>query len=345
MVSSRKKKLPRLSARRAKQYAVLTAFLTLFLMASSAQAENQTITEPTDIWFEYSEPTQFTVQTAMSDNTPSDPQLWLYTEESVLLASNDDYYGLQSYLSLQLEAGRYRLRAGVCCGQPDVWRSGEGWNIQYVLISDVVVATTTSTSTTTTTTTVPETTTTVPVTTTTQPVSTTTSTEPAQVEVTSPTTTSVPPTTSTVYLPVPVVTTTTVAPTTTVAIQSTTSSSLPLVEDPSVPQIRDVVTPEDASKLATNPEVLASVSKEQAKEIFEVLNVDELSDSQLEQLVSAVQDAPTEIRKAFEESVNIFGGQVDTYVPVGSNIPVSQRRALIAITTALFAAPIVLKRK
>jgi hypothetical protein len=59
------------------------------------------------------------------------------------------------------------------------------------------------------------------------------------------------------------------------------------------------------------------------------------------ELVSAVQDAPTEVRESFEESINVFGGAVDTYVPIGSTVPVGTRRALIAITimTSLMAIP------
>lgn len=327
------------------------AFLSLFLWSASAQADTQTITEPTDIWFEYNEPTQFTVLTQESGPYGSDPQLWLYTEQGELIISNDDYHSLQSYISIELQAGRYRLRAGVCCGQPDVWNTWGNWNLEYELVSSVIAVSTTTTSTTTTsttttsTTTTSTTTTTLPVTTTTQEVSTTTTTEPVRVEVTNPTTTSMPQTSTTVYLPVPVVTTTTQSPTTTQALQSTTSSSLPVIADSTVPQIRESITPQEATQLATNPEVLKTISSEEATRLFEALNVNEMSSDQLDELVSAVQDAPQEVRKAFEESVNIFGGQVDSYVPVGSTIPVSQRRALIAITAAVFAAPIVLRRK
>lgn len=340
MVYSRKKKLLPPSVRRASQYAALAAFLSLFLWSGSAQADNQIITEPTDIWFEYSEPTQFNVRTYQSGNVNSDPQLWLYTEQNELIITNDDYFGLQSNITVDLQPGRYRLRAGVCCGQPDVWRSGDGWNTEYELSSSVIaVSTTTTTSTTTSTTTTSTTTTT------TQPVQTTTSTEPVQVEVTSPTTTSVFPTTTTVYLPVPVVTTTTAAPTTSTVPQSTTSTTLPVIVDTSLPEVRDVVTPERAVALVTDPEVLAEVSGEEATKLFEVLEMDELSEEQAAQLVEAVQSAPVEVRESFEETINIFGGQVDTYVPLGSTIPVSQRRALIAITAALFAAPVVVQRK
>ncbi|NDF97294.1 MAG: SDR family oxidoreductase, partial [Proteobacteria bacterium] len=62
------------------------------------------------------------------------------------LAQNDDHYGLQSRLEVQVEPGWYRLRAGVCCGNPDAWWSG----VQYDLEANVeaVVPTTSQTTTT-----------------------------------------------------------------------------------------------------------------------------------------------------------------------------------------------------
>ena len=56
-----------------------------------------------------------------------DSQLWLYSADGTLLAVNDDApneYGSTwaSRLSIELEAGTYRLRAGRCCGNPDAWR-------------------------------------------------------------------------------------------------------------------------------------------------------------------------------------------------------------------------------
>ena len=97
-------------------------------------------------------------------------------------------------------------------------------------------------------------------------------------------------------------------------------------------------TPAQAAQLATNPEVLAVASVEQATAIFEALNVNELDDTQIAALVAAVQDAPTEIREAFEDTINIFGEGLDDYVPLGSNIPVGTRRTLIAVTAGLALA-------
>ncbi len=97
-------------------------------------------------------------------------------------------------------------------------------------------------------------------------------------------------------------------------------------------------TQEQAVALATSPEVLATINEEQAEEIFEALDVTALDETQIEQLVAAVQEAPTEVREAFEDKVDIFKNALDDYVPTGSNIPVGERRALIAIGAAVAAA-------
>jgi len=106
------------------------------------------------------------------------------------------------------------------------------------------------------------------------------------------------------------------------------------------------VTPDQAEALASNPEVLAVITEEQATEIFETIEVQQLDETQIAELTAAVQAAPTKVRKAFEKTINIFGG-FDDYVPTGSNIPVGERRTLIAIAagTTLTAAGSKIKRK
>ncbi len=316
------------------------------LLSSSAKAENPIITRPTDVWFEYTETTQFVAQTYQSEGYPSDPQLWLYTEAGELIVSNDDYNGLQSYLSVSLEPGRYRLRAGTCCHQPDVWRDGTSWNVQYELGYGQGSVTTVAELPTTT---LPPTTTTEPPQTTTTTSSTTTTTEVPTTTVapTTTTTSTLPPTTTVPQTVAP--TTTTILPTTTTSSTSTTTSTtttttVPVTTIPEPVVVPPIVSPEQATELATDPEVLAEVTAEEATEIFEALVVEDLSEEQLVALVSAVQDAPDAVRESFEASVNVFGGAVDTYVPIGSTVPVSTRRTLIALTV-ISTMPAVTRRK
>ena len=105
------------------------------------------------------------------------------------------------------------------------------------------------------------------------------------------------------------------------------------------------VTPDQAEALATNPDVLAVITEEQATEIFETIEVAALDETQIAELTEAIQDAPLAVQKAFEQTIDIFGG-FDDYVPTGSNIPVGERRTLIAIAAGatLTAASTRMKR-
>ena len=91
------------------------------------------------------------------------------------------------------------------------------------------------------------------------------------------------------------------------------------------------VTPDQATELASNPDVLAVVTSQQAEEIFETLDVTELDNTQIDALVEAVQSAPVTVRKAFEKTINVFDDGLGDYVPIGSNVPVDTRRTLIAV--------------
>ena len=348
------------------KYFVSVALLGLFLFSSQAQAVNSVIVEPTDFWFEYTGLTQFVAQTFMIDGHNSDPQLWLYDEQGILIVSNDDYNGLQSYISVEVQAGKYRLRAGTCCWEPDIWRTGGDWNIDYELAFNGDLASTTTlgepptttlpptttmeetTTTTTTTTVAPTTTTEAPVVPTEPPTTTTTSSSSTTVPIpqtteipsTVPTTTTGPSTTSTsIVLSTTTSTihnTTSTVPATTTSLNTTTTSTLPVI----------AINSEQAVEIATNPKLLASISKEQAIEIFDAVEIDSLSDAQVTQLVESVQVAPIEVRAAFEKEINIFGGGgLDSYVPVGSKVPVSQRRALLAIGAITSVSPTFKRKK
>jgi hypothetical protein len=91
------------------------------------------------------------------------------------------------------------------------------------------------------------------------------------------------------------------------------------------------VSEELAVAVAQSAEVVASLSSEEATAVFEAIEVDNLSEEEAQAIVEAVQDAPAEVREAFEEEINIFSPGFDNYVPLGSNIPVSTRRTLIAV--------------
>jgi len=205
-------------------------------------------------------------------------------------------------------------------------------------------------STSTTSSSVPQTTSTESTTTTTQPPNTLPPTPPQTVPPVS-VETSVPttlpePSTSTTSTTVTATTTTSLLPsTTTTTVQPTTTTSLPPTttiapESPqtTLPAVLSDVTPTQALTVALAPETLQTLTASQATEIFANLPVAELSDTQIAEITAAVQDAPTEVRAAFEEKVDVFKAGFDDYVPLGSNIPVSTRRTLIAVTAGLTLA-------
>ncbi len=214
-------------------------------------------------------------------------------------------------------------------------------------------STTTSTSTTvapTTTTTVyvpPVTTSTVPettTTTTTEPEPAPTTTLPLPLETTTSTSTTPPTTTSTV----PPVTTS--QPDVTTTLQASTDEPEPLTQTEllntlealseasteAIEAIVDSVLSKDldtsqATLLITSPAVLENITTAQAEQLFSEIAPTELSPDEAEAVVEAVQEAPSSVRKAFESVLNIFQGFADNYVPLNSTVPVSTRRALIAL--------------
>lgn len=96
---------------------------------------------------------------------------------------------------------------------------------------------------------------------------------------------------------------------------------------------------EAALAVATNSEVLETLTPEQAAEVFDAVITSELTDEEAEALVAAVQDAPESVRAEFEDKINIFSGKFNSYVPIGSTINVGQRKVLVAVSGALFLAP------
>lgn len=173
-------------------------------------------------------------------------------------------------------------------------------------------------------------------------------------QTTVPASSSVPPqtTTTTTVAPVPSSTTTS---STTLLATSTTTSLAPIVSTTEMPAITTVVettttttTVPDTARaedIIIDPAAVASLDGDTADELFASLDLETLSDSQLQQLVSAVQDAPVAVRKSFERTINVFNGQTDSYVPLGSTVPISTRRLIVAATTMLGAVPVVSRKQ
>jgi len=111
--------------------------------------------------------------------------------------------------------------------------------------------------------------------------------------------------------------------------------------------IENGLSEEQSISIATSGEVLESITGDQASEIFATVPIGDISDAEAAALVEAVQDAPVEVKESFETEINIFAaGNVDTYVPLGSEVPVGTRRVIIAAAAVVVAvAPVPVSRK
>lgn len=83
-----------------------------------------------------------------------------------------------------------------------------------------------------------------------------------------------------------------------------------------------------------------NLSPAQASAVFEALPESDLTPAQIEEITEIVQDAPTEIREVFEDTVNVFSAGFNDYVPLGSKISVAGRRAVVAVTAMFMCMPV-----
>jgi hypothetical protein len=90
------------------------------------------------------------------------------------------------------------------------------------------------------------------------------------------------------------------------------------------------LTPEDAAALVSNGAVLGSLDSAQAEKVIAAIKIDKLDAKQKSKLGTALSSASSDVKAAFERSVDVYGGGVDTYVPTGSTVDVAKRRTLVA---------------
>ena len=201
-----------------------------------------------------------------------------------------------------------------------------------------VTTTTSSTSTTTTTTTQappPQTTTTEP-----EPTTTTTEPEPTTTTTTEPeptTTTTEPKPTTTTTEPEPTTTTTQPEPTTTTTQAEPTTTTTVLQVTP------QISVAEAVAVIYTQP--LEELPAEQLVQVFEAIVEEELTTEQGEAIAAILNEATDEVKKVFQEEVNVFAGIFDSYRMVGQTIDVGQRRTLIAVANSLVAVGPALRRR
>jgi hypothetical protein len=105
------------------------------------------------------------------------------------------------------------------------------------------------------------------------------------------------------------------------------------------------ISSEQAVSIASSAEVLAAVTEEQAEAIFEEIVVEELTAEVAEELVAVLNEAPTKVKKKFQETINVFAGVFDSFQMVGQTIPVGERRTLLAVSNTLVAVGASLRRR
>jgi len=98
------------------------------------------------------------------------------------------------------------------------------------------------------------------------------------------------------------------------------------------------VTPAEAVALINNPN-LAELPAAQIAAVFQAIDESTLTTQDIVAITESLVTAPTNVKEAFEKEVDIFKSGFDDYVPTGSNIPVGQRRTLVAIGAVLVAMP------
>lgn len=257
----------------------------------------------------------------------------------------------------QIEAGPHPLDAwfyenggGTCFML--AWQIDDGeWQIipESAFTHGAVPEVTTTTATTSTTTTeVPTTTTSsLPEPSTTIKPPTGTTTKPIGGDVETTTTLIVPSTTTTVLA-------TTVPETTTTTLPATTTTDTPVkpsnVTSTTIAPTTTTTTLEATTTTIEQNVTTTTVVEPAAQAITDILKTDEptaqevdaiveqidlLTPAQIEQVVQVLNKATNKVKKHFEQTVNVYSGKFDSYIPANQTIPIEERRTLIAITGSL----------
>lgn len=100
--------------------------------------------------------------------------------------------------------------------------------------------------------------------------------------------------------------------------------------------VEEIENQNDAEKVAAVLD--GDVSSDDITQLAEV-DFEQLPDDAVEAIVETLNDAPTELKEQFEDEINVFSGEIDSYIPSGSNVSVAERRTIVAVT-ATVASPV-----
>lgn len=117
---------------------------------------------------------------------------------------------------------------------------------------------------------------------------------------------------------------------------ATSTSQAPTTTSADIPK---TLTPAPSDIVAILETDLTAITPDAAETLFSQIDERQLTPAEGAQLVAAVQNAPTAIRRIFEKQINIFAGATEDYVPLGSTVPIRARRVLIIVSGILVAIP------
>lgn len=112
-----------------------------------------------------------------------------------------------------------------------------------------------------------------------------------------------------------------------------------------MPPIQPSMSNQQILQQAINPSVVESLSTTEAEILFAGLDEESVTEDQAALIIQALDEAPDEVKQAFEENVNVFSGLWSSYKMVGQTISVAERVTLVAVANTMGAATAVLRRR
>lgn len=109
------------------------------------------------------------------------------------------------------------------------------------------------------------------------------------------------------------------------------------------PQLRPTATTPDPNPTTTTTTPTTNPSSTTTLPTLTTLPDDLTENNLTPEIINQIQNSTPDIRQAFEDKINIYAGTAENYIPLGSTIPVRQRRLLI-ITGLLVAIPPIKRR-
>ena len=94
-----------------------------------------------------------------------------------------------------------------------------------------------------------------------------------------------------------------------------------------------------------SPAALEVLTDTEVVELVASIDVDSLTDEQAAAISEAMTNAPNNVKTEFENQINVFGGQFDSYIPIGSAVSVSVKRTIVAGAAAVLPGLIPARRR